>query len=59
MDAIQECDHNSGLGDADAKDGGAEFEGDGGFLLCVIPDDELEEVHDELLFWACIPVPKG
>jgi hypothetical protein len=59
MDAVQECDHDSGLGEADAEDGGAEFEGDGGFLLCVIPDDELEGVYDECLFCACIPRPNG
>jgi hypothetical protein len=49
MDAVQERDHDSGLGEADTEDGGAEFEGDGGFLLCVIPNDELEGVYDEFL----------
>lgn len=58
MDAVQERDHDSGLGEADAEDGGAEFEGDGWFLLCVIPDDELEGRY-ECLLCTCIPEPKG
>lgn len=41
MDAVQERNHDFGLREADTEDGGTEFEGDGGFLLCVIPDDEL------------------
>lgn len=41
MDAIQECNHDSGFGKANPEDGGTEFEGYGGFLLCVIPDDKL------------------
>jgi hypothetical protein len=42
MDAIQERNHDSGFGKANPEDGGTEFEGYGGFLLCVIPDDKLD-----------------
>jgi len=41
MDTVQQGDDDSGFGKTDPKDGGAELERDGGFLLCIVPDDEL------------------
>lgn len=42
MDAVQQCDDDSGLGKTDAKDGGAKLEGDGSFLFRIIPNYELQ-----------------
>jgi hypothetical protein len=41
MDAVQQYDNDPRLGQADLEDGGAELESDDGFLLCIVPDDEL------------------
>lgn len=50
MDAIQERHHDFGLGEADPEDGGAKLEGDGGFLLRIVPDHELDEC--EVSSWS-------
>lgn len=42
MDTVQQRDDYVRLGQADAQDRGAEFKGDGGFLLRVVPDHQLD-----------------
>lgn len=41
MNAVQQRDDNSGLGETDSQDGGLEFESDGGFLFGIVPDYQL------------------
>ena len=43
VDAVKEGDYDAGLGYSDSEDGGAEFEGDDGFLVRVVPYDHLFE----------------
>lgn len=41
MNAVQQRDDNSGLGETDSQDGGLEFESDDGFLFGIVPDYQL------------------
>lgn len=41
VNGVQQGDNNARLGQTDTEDGGAEFERDDRFLLCVVPNDEL------------------
>lgn len=41
MDAVQQDDDDARFRKADLEHGGAEFKGDDGFLLCIVPDNEL------------------
>jgi hypothetical protein len=60
VDAIQERYHDSGLGEADTEDGGAELEGDGCFLFGIVPDNELDEVEMSPCFEdVCSGIQRG